>query len=54
LSRLVVNLRQMAIHRVCPTCGVVACMIEGHTCWLWGGIFCSRSRRRTHNSIYFY
>ena len=34
LSRLVVNLCQMAIHRACPTCGVVACMIEGHTCWL--------------------
>ena len=34
MSRLVVNLCQMAIHRDFPTCGVVACMIEGHTCWL--------------------
>jgi len=33
LSRLLVNLRSMAIHRDCPICGVVACMIEGYTCW---------------------
>jgi len=42
----------MLIHKDFSTCGVVACMIEGHTCWLWGGIFCSSSSSRASNSLY--
>ena len=36
LSRLVVNLRLMSIHRDFPTCGVVASIINEYTCWFLG------------------